>query len=95
MLNLKICVNLFLWVGVDEENIFEQEFWMFKLLIGCMVLLEVLFNVLQYVFIEEVIIVVWNCYNWVFNLMLIVEYLMIEIKNEKGEIECIVYEFGW
>ncbi|MEQ2104918.1 type IV secretion system protein TraC [Burkholderia cenocepacia] len=93
-LNSKICVNPFSWVGVDEENTFEQELRMLKPLIGRMASPEAPLNALQYAFIEEAITVVWNRHNRASNPTLIAEYLMTEIKNEKGEIERIAYELG-
>lgn len=63
MFEIKMCINLFLWVGEDDELDFKVEMWLFKFMIGCMVLFNVVLNEYQYLLLIEVIMGVWNDYG--------------------------------
>lgn len=92
--NSKICVNPFSWVGYDEENDFKEEMRLLKPMIGRMASPNAPLNEFQYALIAEAITAVWNDYGPDTNPTLIRDYLLNNIKDEKGGNERVAYELG-
>jgi len=92
--NSKICVNPFSWVGYDEENDFKEEMRLLKPMIGRMASPNSPLNEFQYALIAEAITAVWNDYGPDTNPTLIRDYLLNNIKDEKGGNERVAYELG-
>lgn len=92
--SLKICMNPFSWVGIDNSEDFKEELKLLKPMIGRMASPNEPLSDLQYSYIAEAITAVWKDYGQETNPTLISKFLCENIKNERGEIERISFELG-
>lgn len=89
-----LCLNPFTWVGMDPEITLEEELNFLKPIIARMAAPNTELDDFQYSLIAEAITEVWNQHGQDSNPTLISEYLIKNIKNEKGEIERTAFELG-
>lgn len=89
-----LCLNPFSWVGTDPDIKLEDELNFLKPIIARMAAPNTVLSDFQYSLIAEAITEVWNKYGQDSNPTLISEYLLENIKNEKGEIERAAFELG-
>lgn len=89
-----ICINPFSWVGADAEISFKEELRLLKPMLGRMASPNEPLGEFEYALIEEAITAVWSDYGPDTNPTLIRDYLLTQVKNERGEPERKAYELA-
>ena len=89
-----IGINPFSWVGMNGDVTFKDELRMLKPMVGRMASPSTSLSEFQYSLIGDAITAVWNDYGQDTNPTLIRDYLLSNIKNERGEPERQAYELG-
>lgn len=89
-----LCINPFSWVGTDNELDFKSEMKFLRPIVARMASPNTPLNEFQKALITEAITQVWNVHKQDTNPTLISEYLLNNIKDEKGNPERVAYELG-